>query len=192
MTLIYLEAWHFHNPFKHLRWRILRKYLMSTIIFANYSYCRNITFSHYLFCKINTILISMVHFFNLRRAFKPLHQFALPSLVMSSINTIKNVLRNVSHVPLYIWHQLFQFELSKLFARFSYCQLWTYFTPFSSVSIVNFEHVIVVWKECRSRPSHCVNTIIPPNFLVWKFCGKAQFPQSFGRFSRNSGNRAFP
>ena len=25
------------------------------------------------------------------------------------------------------------------------------------------------------------NTIILPNFLVWKFCGKAQFPHSFGR-----------
>ena len=24
------------------------------------------------------------------------------------------------------------------------------------------------------------NTVILPNFLVWKFCGKAQFPQSFG------------
>ena len=26
------------------------------------------------------------------------------------------------------------------------------------------------------------NTVISPNFLVWKFCEKAQFPQSFGRF----------
>ena len=26
-----------------------------------------------------------------------------------------------------------------------YCQLWTYFTPCSSVSIVNFEHVIAGW-----------------------------------------------
>ena len=29
------------------------------------------------------------------------------------------------------------------------------------------------------------NTVISPNFLVWKFCGKAQFPHSFGRFTRN-------
>ena len=27
------------------------------------------------------------------------------------------------------------------------------------------------------------NTVISPNFLVWKFCGKAQFPHSFGRFA---------
>ena len=31
------------------------------------------------------------------------------------------------------------------------------------------------------------NTAISPNFLVWKFCGKAQFLQSFGRFARNYG-----
>ena len=26
------------------------------------------------------------------------------------------------------------------------------------------------------------NAVISPDFLVWKFCGKAQFPHSFGRF----------
>ena len=26
------------------------------------------------------------------------------------------------------------------------------------------------------------NTVVSPNFLVWKFCRKAQFPHSFGRF----------
>ena len=29
------------------------------------------------------------------------------------------------------------------------------------------------------------NTVISPNFLMWKLCGKAQFPQSFGRFAQN-------
>ena len=29
------------------------------------------------------------------------------------------------------------------------------------------------------------NTLISPNFMVWKFCGKAQFLHSFGRFARN-------
>ena len=29
------------------------------------------------------------------------------------------------------------------------------------------------------------NTVISPNFLVWKFCGKAQFLHSFGPFARN-------
>ena len=29
------------------------------------------------------------------------------------------------------------------------------------------------------------NTVISPNFLVWKFCAEAHFPHSFGRFARN-------
>ena len=29
------------------------------------------------------------------------------------------------------------------------------------------------------------NTVISPNFLVWKFCGKVQFPYSLGQFARN-------
>ena len=29
------------------------------------------------------------------------------------------------------------------------------------------------------------NIIISPNFLVWKYCGKAQFPHSFGRIAWN-------
>ena len=29
------------------------------------------------------------------------------------------------------------------------------------------------------------NTVISPNFLVWKFCGKAQFPHTFGQIARN-------
>ena len=29
------------------------------------------------------------------------------------------------------------------------------------------------------------NTVISSYFLVWKFCGKAQFPHSLGRFARN-------
>ena len=29
--------------------------------------------------------------------------------------------------------------------------------------------------------SHSKNIVISPNFLVWKFCGKAQFPHSFGQ-----------
>ena len=32
-----------------------------------------------------------------------------------------------------------------------------------------------------------VNAVISPNFLVWKFCGKTQFPQSFGPFIRKLG-----
>ena len=38
---------------------------------------------------------------------------------------------------------------------------------------------------CRSRPATITakNTAISPNFLVWKFCGNAQFPHSFAWIS---------
>ena len=29
------------------------------------------------------------------------------------------------------------------------------------------------------------NSLVSPNFQVWKFCGKAQFPHSFGRNAQN-------
>ena len=35
------------------------------------------------------------------------------------------------------------------------------------------------------RTQHCENTVISPDFLVSKFCGKAQFPHCFGRIARN-------
>ena len=31
--------------------------------------------------------------------------------------------------------------------RCLFCKLWTYFTPFSSVSVINFKHVFVCWKN---------------------------------------------
>ena len=27
------------------------------------------------------------------------------------------------------------------------------------------------------------NTVVSPNFLVWKFCEKTQFPHTFGNFA---------
>ena len=29
------------------------------------------------------------------------------------------------------------------------------------------------------------NTVISPNFLMWKFCGKAKFPHGFEQIARN-------
>ena len=34
------------------------------------------------------------------------------------------------------------------------------------------------------------NTVISPNILMWKFCGKAQFPHSFGRRSETEWDLA--
>ena len=48
---------------------------------------------------------------------------------------------------------------------------------------------IIKWHVVDSLFSSCLvstfqwytakNTVISPDFLVWKFCGKAQFPHSF-------------
>ena len=39
-------------------------------------------------------------------------------------------------------------------------------------------------RETRD-PVNAKNTVTPPSFLVWKFCGIAQVPQSVGRIARN-------
>ena len=38
-------------------------------------------------------------------------------------------------------------------------------------------------KNGHCKTSTAKNTVISPNFLVWKFCGKAQSLHSFGRFA---------
>ena len=45
---------------------------------------------------------------------------------------------------------------------------------------VNLRHIIEEAKTLSSK-----NTAIPPDLIVLKFCGKAQFPHSFGRIARN-------
>ena len=57
----------------------------------------------------------------------------------------------------------------------------------SSVSIVNFEQVNAGWDiwDLRYLQCHCENTVISTNFPVLKFCGKAKFLYSFGRFAQN-------
>ena len=55
--------------------------------------------------------------------------------------------------------------------------MWTYFTPCSCVFIVGL--------NMHSPGEYTAkNIVISPNFLVWKFRGKAQFPHSFVRIPR--------
>ena len=42
--------------------------------------------------------------------------------------------------------------------------------------------ITIIIKEANK---HYENTVISPDFLVCKFCGKEQFPHSFGRIARN-------
>ena len=46
---------------------------------------------------------------------------------------------------------------------------------------VNFIISIPVIQEAYTAK----NTVVSPYFLVWKFCGKAQLPHSFGGIARN-------
>ena len=40
---------------------------------------------------------------------------------------------------------------------------------------------IFIVEEAKTTTAK--NTVISPNFLVWKFCGEAQFPHSFGQIA---------
>ena len=55
---------------------------------------------------------------------------------------------------------------------------------FSCANLLGSENV--VFSNLKSKSFTTVkNTVISPNFLVWKFCGKEQFPYNFGRIARN-------
>ena len=71
-----------------------------------------------------------------------------------------------------------------------------YISPKSWLNILfmNTEEVLSMLQKIKSKSediresqnlSTAKNTVISPNFLVWKFCGKTQFPYSFGRTIRN-------
>ena len=61
-------------------------------------------------------------------------------------------------------------------------------TPFKTLVVVGFfinTLYLTGIPSPFSRFFTSKNTIILPNFLVWKFCGKAQFPHCFRRIARN-------
>ena len=59
----------------------------------------------------------------------------------------------------------------------------TNFKPQATVQ--KSEIKILNWVTLSTILYTAKNTVISPNFMVWKFCGKAQFPHSFGRIARN-------
>ena len=48
-------------------------------------------------------------------------------------------------------------------------------------SIFLFIFLLRTYYVCNTA----LNTVISPNFLMLRFCGKAQFPYSFGQSTRN-------
>ena len=59
--------------------------------------------------------------------------------------------------------------------------LYYFITKISQTTLAFFFHKLKKkwWKKTAK------NIIASPNFLVWKFCGKAQFLHSFGWFAKN-------
>ena len=76
--------------------------------------------------------------------------------------------------------------------------MFHFHTPINLSSIMTWQRVIrmlsLVQINIHQIYSLCIRcckpytakiAVILPNFLVWKFCGKAEFPHSFGPFARN-------
>ena len=64
----------------------------------------------------------------------------------------------------------------------------------SQYHILIIKFVGIAWENIKANSKIITlkNTVISPNFLVWNFFGKAEFPHSFGRFAPSYGNCAFP
>ena len=76
---------------------------------------------------------------------------------------------------------MFSCEICELFKSTFFCRTPPVATSEKTL-LRKVTRTIFTWK----------NTVISPNYLVWKFRGKAQFPQTFGRFVRNCRNCVFP
>ena len=78
------------------------------------------------------------------------------------------------HVPFYVPYE------SSLFMCFTCLHFSTCHTSFHFFCVPTFYLcAFACMPSCTAK-----NTVISPDFLVWNFCGKAQFLHSFGRFAR--------
>ena len=53
------------------------------------------------------------------------------------------------------------------------------------LSFMTLNMDLVMISDKKSNVIAAKNTVVSPDIMVWKFCGKAQFPCSFGRIPRN-------
>ena len=103
----------------------------------------------------------------------PLHQISgilvskLPLLSKSAGFSLDETCCQVISSLFKILLTLFRTNWLKLLCQFNRCNTICLSIP---LQILHFEFLKLAAK----------NTVIPPNFLAWKFCGKAQFPHSFG------------
>ena len=54
------------------------------------------------------------------------------------------------------------------------------------ISIPDALTLVKSWLHMDIEINHCIKFDVLPDFLVWKFCGNVQSPQSFQQFTQNS------
>ena len=107
------------------------------------------------------------------------------SLTFLSISVASNIL---SLYQLFCYFENFMF----LFGRFRFWAPICFPEIISSRYDPKFERLLEAnWRKAAQRTFRifdyftAYNTVFPPNILVRKFCGKAQFPHSFGGLAQN-------
>ena len=107
--------------------------------------------------------------------------FSYLLLIISAIISPKTI-NNLRFFPRSYWVSNKSFRQNALCLLFCVCQL--------NIDIL-FRKDLFPFNIICQYQADCLlsitvkNIIISPNFPVWKFCGKAKFPHSFGRFARN-------
>ena len=91
-----------------------------------------------------------------------------------------------------MWH-LVVFSCISLFSNHLKEKTWRIFYIFTLVRDINWHERWIICKSAKltmskfftMKNSTTKNNVILPNYLVWDFCGKAQFLHSFGWFVQN-------
>ena len=92
---------------------------------------------------------------------------------------------NYSNAYRYTYHLLTFIKLTYVFTCGpSFCFLWNLF------AYVNYS--VLTSNVLRYACHTAKNTVISPNFLVWKFCGKAQFRESPETMQKQCLSTKFP
>ena len=106
-----------------------------------------------------------------------------PSLQMITNQFIENIIQRWLSYVIRSFLQVgfrFQYQLINL--------VWLSFDFFSFSWSLTICFSVTLYSCMCSCSTKCIttkDTVISPDFLVWKFCGKAQFPHSFDRIAGN-------
>ena len=127
-------------------------------------------------------------------------QICLLSLKMIWLYIVKMILKTLPVLKLLIWHSLTQVVLKQFVVKCGFSIICSH-SHRMNISKLCISHIIIfktpvinegisdaITTNLLNMTHHyfyCKNTVISPNFLAWKFCGKAQFLHSFEQFAQN-------